>query len=83
MGSGQNGTYLSVSIATERYSMQCVTMKRLLPPATGEGWDGGDANCEDTPIPASPATAGEQPQGLRRESDRRAITVIAVEKLSI
>ncbi len=39
-------------MATDGFSMQRVTLNRLLPPATGEGRDGGDASCDDSPIPA-------------------------------
>ena len=52
-----NGTYLSVSMATDGLSMQRVTFESTPSPGNG-GWDGGDA-CEDAPIPASPTTAGE------------------------
>ena len=74
----QNGTYLSVNLATDSLSIQRVKLNRVLPPATGEGRDGGDAYCEDTPpIPAFP------PPLRGKEPHRHAITVITVEKLSI
>ena len=73
----QNGTYLSVNLATDSLSIQRVKLNRVLPPATGEGRDGGDAYCEDTPHPSLP------PQLRGKEPHRHAITVITVEKLSI
>ena len=70
--------------------MQRVTLNRLpaqplwlFPRQRGKGGMGAMPAATTPPSQPSPTTAGEQPQGLRREPDSLAFTGIAAEKLSI